>query len=218
MTHYSAFCPWADARWLVLYQLALRIGQEAPEPRVDALAEVMAQTGWFIARRGVVILGSRPSQLHCDARGDLHSATGMALAYPGGSGVWSWHGRRVPEWVITSPDVKRIARERNVEIRRCAIESLGWDRFVREARLQPAGEDAPDPGNPGGRLRLYDVPERLWGSRARLLTCLNGTAERDGTRRSYGLTVPADISDPVQAAAWTYGLTRQEYATLQRRT
>jgi hypothetical protein len=201
-----------------LYQLALQIGQAAPEPRVDALADVMAAAGSFIPLHGAVVLGSRPSQLHRDARGDLHNAAGLALAYPDGWGVWCWHGRRVPEWVIASPCVKQIARERNVEIRRCAIESLGWDRFVGEAQLQPVGDDAPDPGNPGGRLQLYDVPERLWGSRVRLLTCRNGTAERDGTRRSYGLTVPADISDPVQAAAWTYDLTRQEYATLQRRT
>ena len=27
----------------------------------------------------------------------------------------------------------------------------------------------------------------------------NGTPERDGTRRRYGLKVPADISDPVEA-------------------
>jgi hypothetical protein len=76
----------------------------------------------------------------------------------------------------------------------------------------------PDPGNPGQHLTLYDVPERLWGSRVRLLMCTNGSAERDGARRRYGLTVPAHIQDPLEAAAWTAGLTRDQYARMQRRT
>jgi Domain of unknown function (DUF6745) len=48
--------------------------------------------------------------------------------------------------------------------------------------------------------------------------CTNGTAERDGTRRRYGLKVPAHISDPVEAAAWTAGLGKDQYAQMVRRT
>ena len=70
----------------------------------------------------------------------------------------------------------------------------------------------------GQHLVLYDVPERLWGSRIRLLMCTNGTPEPDGTRRRYGLKVPAPISDPVEAAAWTAGLGKDEYARMVRRT
>lgn len=54
--------------------------------------------------------------------------------------------------------------------------------------------------------------------RIRLLMCTNGTAERDGTRRSYGLKVPAHVSDPVEAAAWTAGLSKDQYAQMARRT
>jgi hypothetical protein len=151
----------------------------------------------------------------------------MAVAYPDGWGFYAWHGRRVPDWVIVAPSTKAITAEANVEIRRCAIESLGWDRFIAEAGLVPvtagdgknlAAAQVPDPGNPGQHLVLYDVPERLWGSRMRLLMCSNGTPERDGTRRRYGLAVPTRISDPVEAAAWTAGLGKDEYAQMVRRT
>jgi hypothetical protein len=81
-----------------------------------------------------------------------------------------------------------------------------------------AAAQVPDPGNPGQHLVLYDVPERLWGDRIRLLMCTNGTPERDGTRRRYGLKVPARISDPVEAAAWTAGLGKDDYAQMMRRT
>jgi hypothetical protein len=51
-----------------------------------------------------------------------------------------------------------------------------------------------------------------------VLLVTNGSAERDGTRRRYGLPVPVDVPDAVAAAAWTYGLRREQYARMARRT
>ena len=223
---YSVF-PWNDAYALALYGCALLIAGRPADSRLGALSSVVAETGWLIPMRGAVIAGARPAVLHRDARGDLHNPAGVALAYPDGWGFYAWHGRRVPRWVIVAPSTEAITTENNVEVRRCAIESLGWDQFIAEAGLVPVtaghGKDltaarVPDPGNPGQHLVLYDVPERLWGSRIRLLMCTNGTPERDGSRRRYGLTVPVHINDPVEAAAWTAGLGKHEYAGMVRRT
>jgi hypothetical protein len=223
---YSVF-PWNDAHALAFDSCALPIAGRPADPHLVALSSVVTETGWLIPVPGAVIAGARPAVLHRDARGDLHNPAGMALAYPDGWGLYAWHGRRVPGWVIGAPSIEAITAEENVEVRRCAIESLGWDRFIAEAGLVPvtaghgenvAAAHVPDPGNPGQHLVLYDVPERLWGSRIRLLMCTNGTPERDGTRRRYGLKVPAHISDPVEAAAWTAGLGKDEYARMVRRT
>jgi hypothetical protein len=119
--------------------------------------------------------------------------------------------------VVGRPTVAAISAEPNVEIRRCAIESLGWERFLTQAGAALIGTAA-DPGDPCQDLSLYEVPERLWGSRVNVLLAVNGTAERGGTRRRYGLTTPAEIRDPVAAAAWTYQLTKDQYAACQRRT
>ena len=192
------------------------LGVRNLEPFAGNIA-VAKTAGWWWAYKHWAIITDRPEHLELDAQGQLHSATGMAIRYRDGWGFWAWHGRRVPQWVITAPDVERIGREPNVEIRRCAIESLGWDQFIDQTQIINVGS-APDPGNPGQHLTLYDVPERLWGSPVRLLLCTNGSTERDGTRRRYGLTVPAGIKDPVEAAAWTYRLSRDEYARCQRRT
>jgi hypothetical protein len=51
----------------------------------------------------------------------------------------------------------------------------------------------------------------------RLLVCANGTPEADGSRRLFGIFVPKHITDPVRAAAWTYGLTTNQYLSLERR-
>jgi hypothetical protein len=223
---YSVF-PWNDAYALAFDGCVLPIAGRPADPRLGALSSVVAETGWLIPVPGAVIVGARPAELHSDARGDLHNPAGPAVAYPDGWGFYAWHGRRVPGWVIVAPSIEAITAEENVEVRRCAIESLGWDRFIAEAGLVPvtaggsknlAAARVPDPGNPGQHLVLYDVPERLWGSRIRLLMCTNGTSERDGTRRRYGLKVPAHISDPVEAAAWTAGLGKDEYTRMVRRT
>jgi hypothetical protein len=225
--HFHSVFPWNDASALAFDGCALPIVGRPVDARLGALGNVVTETGWLITMPGAVIVGARPAVLHRDARGDLHNPAGLALAYPDGWGFHAWHGRRVPGWVIDAPSIEAITAEENVEVRRCAIESLGWDRFIAEAGLVPvstgdstnlAAAHAPDPGNPGQHLVLYDVPERLWGGRVRLLMCTNGTTERDGTRRRYGLKVPARISDPVEAAAWTAGLGKDEYARMVRRT
>jgi hypothetical protein len=225
--HLHSVFPWNDAHALAFDGCVLPIDGRLADPRLDALSRVVTGTGWLIPMPGAVIVGSRPAELHRDARGDLHNPAGLAVVYPDGWGFYAWHGRRVPGWVIVAPSVETITAEENVEVRRCAIESFGWDRFIAEAGLVPvtagasadlAGAHVPDPGNPGQHLVLYDVPERLWGDRIRLLMCTNGTPERDGTRRRYGLKVPAHIIDPVEAAAWTAGLSKDQYARMVRRT
>jgi hypothetical protein len=202
------------------------IGVTGLEP-IHGQQQVARSAGWWWAYSGFAVVTDRPWLLRRDPDNNLHSAAGPAIAYRDGWGFYCWHGRRVPAWVVDAPTTDAIAAEPNVEFRRCAIESLGWDRFIHEAQLAPVGIPAgsgiggamvADPGNPGQSLILYDVPERLWGDRIRLLLCTNGSAERDGTRRRYGLTVPAGISDPLEAAAWTVGLTRDQYARTVRRT
>ncbi|MGH3860561.1 DUF6745 domain-containing protein [Actinokineospora sp.] len=94
------------------------------------------------------------------------------------------------------------------------MERLGWGTYIEQAGLTLVRQ-ADDPGNPGCELRLYDLP---WGPQARLLLAINGSLERDGTRRQYGLRVPPWFDDPIDAAAWSYGLTGPQYARLQRRT
>lgn len=166
------------------------------------------------------MLTDRPTVLTQDNQGRLHGESGPALAYADGyDGCW-WHGIRVPADLVAGEGwaPERILREPNSEIRRCAIEKRGWERFVVDAGLARVGAPQPDPGNPGRELALYDVPAAIYDEPVRVLICENGSPDRDGTRRTFGLTVPADMPDPVTAAGWTYGVSREEYAALARRT
>jgi hypothetical protein len=199
-----------------------QLTQAGPAARrhMELWAEITRSCGWWWPREGRCVIAERPSVIRLEDNGGetrLHSADGPAVLYRDGWAVHAWHGTRVPSWVIDGPTVELVAAERNIEVRRCAIERWGWAEFITEAGLDLVGTSA-DPGNPGCELRLYDLPYKQWGSPTRLLLAINGSLERDGTRRQYGLRVPPWFEDPVDAAGWSYGLTGAQYALLQRRT
>ena len=186
-------------------------------------ADLARSCGWWWPRADLCVLAERPASIRTehvpgeDGERRLHSGDGPAVEYRDGFAVHVWHGTLVPSWVIDDPSVARIAAERNVEVRRCAIERIGWAAFIEAGGLSLVGRAA-DPGHPGAELHLYDLPFAQWGRASRLLLAINGSVERDGTRRRYGLRVPAWFDDPLDAAGWTYGLTGAQYRLLLRRT
>jgi hypothetical protein len=183
--------------------------------------------GWWWPYRHFVVISDRPTELHLEqiretgwGSHQLHRADGPAITWSDGTGLWFWHGLRVPRELIEEPaeswTVERILRLDNTEIRRAAIERIGWDRL--EAQLGEPVATAPDPANAPHELRLYDVPHELFEERVRLVTMTNASPDKDGTVRRYGETVPADIEDPVAASAWGWDLPVDTYRALERAT
>lgn len=186
--------------------------------RVRRLWATLARScGSWWPEDGLCVLSDRPESIHYETAGELdqvrlHRADGPAVRYRDGWELHYWHGTRVPEWVITDPTAAAIDLEPRAEVRRCAIEHLGLPEYLEQAdtRLLAA---APDPGNHGFEVKLYDPPHP-----ERVVVAVNGSLERDGTRRRYGLCVPGHFTDPVAAVAWTYGLSAAQYSTLAHRT
>ncbi|WP_410620570.1 DUF6745 domain-containing protein [Amycolatopsis sp. cmx-8-4] len=191
--------------------------------QLELWAALARSCGWWWPRENVCVIAERPLVVRTErlpsdyGEARLHNGSGPAMAFPDGWTVHAWHGTRVPPWVIDAPTADRITGERNVEVRRCAIEHVGWTAFIEDAGLQLLAR-ADDPGNPGSELLLYDSWPEPWRAPARLLLAVNGSVERDGTRRRYGLRVPAGFDHPLDAAGWTYGLSGAQYAQLSRRT
>jgi hypothetical protein len=225
--------------WIALYDGTRRLGlikYDTEETRhLDMWSRIAKSCGWWWPYDGMCIISERPEVVRMEpwpGRGEaarrLHCPDGPALRYRDGWEVYSWHGTQVPKELITGGwSTDDILRQPNAEVRRCAIEHRGWDRFIAEAGLKQIGEPVPDPGNPGQHLTLYDVPENIYGNaEVRVMLCTNGTPERDGTgtRRRFGLTVPASVPNPIAAAAWGYDdpdhpvrVTPENYAQLARR-
>lgn len=88
---------------------------------------------------------------------------------------------------------------------------LIWPR--RRASAGGVPGSVPDPGNPDGVLWIgRDADGRHW------LVGLDGTPGADGVRETVRILIPDGITDPVEAAAWTYSVTPDVYRQLARRT
>jgi hypothetical protein len=164
-----------------------------------------AGAGWWWAFGSVAIVSSAPSVLERDPENRLHCERGPALAYPDGWAIWAIHGVRVPERLVTNPrslSVEEIVHERDLAIRRAMLERLGYERFVRKARLKPVQADR------FGRLYRLDPH---WTEPIALVEVLNSTPEPNGSRRRYFLYVPPTVRTAHQAVAWTFGLGPKEY-------
>jgi hypothetical protein len=214
---YVAQCVSRVAHYDALRRVAGVAFTARQERELDLWAAIARSGGWWWPREDVCVVSERPAAVHTEAVGDdgevrPHRADGPAVRYADGWETYAWHGTPVPAWAVAEPSVLRIEREANIEVRRCAIERLGWETYIERAGLWPVAS-APDPGNTGNELRLYDMR-----GDARVLLVVNGSVERDGRRRRYGLTVPRGFDDPVAAAAWTYGLSAAQYSLLARRT
>jgi hypothetical protein len=212
-----------DAGWLSFYDWFGRHGLADVCAPLAGLTALARSAGWTWLHRGFVVISDRPATLHDEIvigrRRQLHNARGPSVTYRDGWSLHHWHGTLVPAWVIDNPSVEQIAAEKNTEIRRCAIESLGWPTYLQALNVQPISVED-DPGNPGHQLALYDVPDadRLFGGHVRLLVMDNASRDRDGSRRTFGETVPGHLTSAVDAAAWQFDTDPTIYRTLQRAT
>jgi hypothetical protein len=241
--HTSLHTNWAylwdqmDAYWIASCQVPERLDIVTCTPedsrRLELWATLARSCGWWWPYDGWCIISERPREVHTEPTGAndgsirLHNPTGPAMLFRDSWAVHAWHGTTVPADLIESEGwtPERILSEPNQENRRCAIERIGWDVFVARAGLTQIGESAPDPGNPGNVITLYDVPEQIYDEPVRVMLATNGTEERDGARRRFGMTVPAALTAPVAAAAWGYDdpdspvrVTPEVYAQIARRT
>ena len=201
--------------WLSFFDYVDRVlDLECAQP-MRGLIKVAQSAGWWWPFQGIAILTERPTELHRNTRLQLHNPTGPALLYPDGWGVWALNGVRVPRDLIEQGwSVERVLAERNAEVRRCAIELMGWDAFIENAKLRLIDGPVDDPGNPGQQLSLYELPD-MFDEDTHVLTCTNATPEPDGSRRRFGLLVPATATTALSAAAWGFNLTEEQYAQMR---
>ena len=98
-----------------------------------------------------------------------------------GTGTGSPSRSGSPQPAISSPPTL-VAGIDNQELRRVAVERLGWERFLATASAELRAQD--DYG------KLWATTVRIDGERVQLVEVVNATAEPDGSHRRYFLRVP----------------------------
>lgn len=191
-----------DAAWLAAF--------DGRSERLEGLARVAANAGWWWPFEKAVVICERPVALHRDEAGRLDCGDGPALAFPDGFGMYAWRGMPVPAAFLeelTSLDAQRIRTEENAELRRVMLEHYGYDRYLAESGAKPLHQD--ESGTLWG-ISLADDEDVV------MVEVLNSTAEPDGTFRTYWLRVPPTTKTAKEGVAWTFGLDEKEYEPLRQ--
>ena len=168
-----------------------------PTPPFLELLEAGVFAIW--PRSGCCVVLPRPS-LAWEA-GQIHRWDGEpAVRWPFGSSTYLWRGVHMTARAAAARErvtARRIASWRNSERQRVAIERVGYERFLEQARAELIAEDD------YGKLWRTDI--RVDTEPLVIVEVANSTPERDGSRRRYFLRVPPRARTPREAVAWTFG-------------
>ena len=205
------------AYWLTFREIGLALDPKQ-EAWIDAMRD-LTQMGWYWPFEKGVVMSRRPiGNIYRDAQGRLHNEKGPAIEWADGFAIYSFHGTRVPSEIIEHPELitaESVMKEPNSEVRRCMCEMMGWERYIKEAKLQLVDE-CDDPANAPHTLKLYDVPEQVFNVKVRLLLMVNATPKRDGIVPIYGETVPATCNTALEGAAWQVDVPVEMYSRMAR--
>lgn len=159
-----------------------------------------------------------------DPQGRIHWPYGPALVTGDGTPFFYWRGTHVPsyfipvteEWRERYPDyeistltrpyramtAEQALRVRNTEQRRAACEIVGWHKILEDLHAVVIDRD-PDPTI--GELLLVRIPADFQEVDQQFLRV------QCGTGRTFALAVPMQCRTALEANAWTYGMTPEEY-------
>jgi hypothetical protein len=156
----------------------------------DEILSQHASWTWWAPEVGAI--SDKPSVMHRDEQGRLHSTTEAALQYRDGWAIHAVHGVRVPADIIedrASITVARIEGESNAEIRRVMIDLYDPKRYLKDSGatvVQECPENHCLVGLRSARLLRKEVS----GDEAIIMVdLLNSTPEPDGTTKRYLLRV-----------------------------
>jgi len=149
------------------------------------MSEIAASAGWWWPFDGAVVMTMRPAELHRDDLGRLHNEDGPSISWGDGWALYHWHGQKVPEAVIRTPElitIKAITEESDAEVRRVMVERFGVGRYLHET---------------GAKLIDFDQVEVIRESGKYMPRCLlhdkDGNAFLEGTDgstpRTYFMSV-----------------------------
>lgn len=166
-------------------------------------------TGDIFEMLRVTAEGAKLKASHLDEDGRLHNPSGPAVEFfDHEPGKWYYlHGLKVPEKLIEAPETltkEDFINENNAELRRTMVEHIGSDVFAKLQDLEVI-----DTGELNGqKVELLRSKETDDLAREHIcfvkVTCTS-------TGREYNLGVPETFNDALEALAWTFNMSADEY-------
>lgn len=199
-----------EAPRLALHDFAEHAGVQydaKSKRQLEAFKAYARSCGWLYSFDSIAFVSDRPSEIHFDAEHRLHHETDAAVRYCDGWSVYVWHGTNVPSWLIeerASITPTMIDELPDARVRQAALEIYSYGRYLSACKANLIAAD-----------ELHGQPRRLLevlvgGFPFRIVEVVNGSCERDGTRRKFHLAaMPGDT--PADAIAASYGIAPAHY-------
>lgn len=146
----------------------------------------------------------------------LHRSDGPAVITKNGGKMYYWRGVPIEPSLWHSRDtisVAEILRIRNIELRRCLIEMIGYSELVRRGadKLIVLDEDK----ETGAILYRLNMPADNKDEAIVVVKVIDGTTLKDENnrpyRKEYFIRVPPDNKTCKDAIAWTFGMSPDDY-------
>ncbi len=172
-----------------------------------SIAKSMLNLGWCLCYENVCIISKKPNKISMQFE-KLHCEDGPAIEFEDGYKLYAWRGVRLDAEIIESPEsitIDQIQSEKNVEKRRCLIEIMGYEKYLKNTKSKLVDEKF-----------LNGQSIKLWLSdfgytKAKIVELINHTQENDGTCKHYFHRVSGKINDAHEAVASLWGLTKEQY-------
>ncbi len=157
-----------EAYWVSFYAYIGEVLNVGEKDLVQIVRDLVTHCGVYFTFDKLVIMTERPLSISFNQERQLHNQDGPALSYKDGFNVYAMNNIKMPEYYCVTAkediDVKRIMKEKNVDIRREAMRKVGFERVMTELeakRIHTTGE--------------YDLVELDFGDdiKARYLKMLN---------------------------------------------
>lgn len=162
-----------------------------------------------------------PNLVQYVVNGRLHRADGAAVITNNGTKTYYWKGIFIEPslWntkdTIAAADVLNI---RNAEVRRCMVEMIGYENFLKRAAPKVLDEDQ----KTGAILYRVEMPDDDKEEPLVVVKVKDGTALKDKNgneyRKEYFLRVPPAIKTCSEAIAWTFDIPEKDYAEIEKET
>jgi len=192
-----------DTLWY-WHETARRLGVVFDKEDGEALSDnldVCRSIGWWYPYESTVIMTDRPAEINFDDAMRPHGEKKAAILFRDGYALHSWHGVTIPAaWSEGKlPTAAEGLRIENMELRRAALEMIGWNNILSELKAVTVDKDV-DPMV--GELLEVNMPD-VGVERFIRVLC--------GTGREFAIPVPIEMRTALEANAWTYGVDPVDY-------
>jgi hypothetical protein len=162
---------------------------------------------------GLCVVSNMPTVIKRDTENRLHDEDGPAIEFADGYKLFFYHGMVVPgEWILKPKKLTKEvwSKEQNLEKRRVIQELMG-DSFPKKIGSKLIAKPSKEFKEKHNLLGLYEVelkddPERI----ARYVK-----VQDHSSKRQYFLRVKPTITDADEGLAFTFGMSKEEYAPIQ---